>query len=180
MTTSRADQALAYLGSEIRRLEAENAELREELRRDQMTGLYNARALKEFVAGSPWPGWYVFADGDGIGKLNKTVGHDRVNEYILEFGTWLRSVTRHVREGYKGEERRAQPLASDAWAIRRHGDEFLVWCSSKMGALRIRNAIRRWRSKDGIVSWSAGMGKDTQTADANCTEFKKRRKDLAA
>lgn len=163
----------------LKRLELENAELRRQLRVDLLTQLYNGRALREFVESSRYDGYFVFADGDGMGALNKDLGHSVVDAYIVEFGAWLQSQVRYVRDGrteYGGVERRRNPCTADAWASREHGDEFLVWCSNQRGALRIRNAIRRWHSVDGRVTFSAGMGRDIDTADGNCTAFKRRRK----
>lgn len=160
----------------IESLEEENTQLRQQLRIDRLTGIYNERALEEYVAASRYEGYYIFADGDGIGELNKTIGHEAVNIYISEFGTWLRSQVRYVRDGFDGFNRRRLPGTADAIGVRKHGDEFMVWCSNKRGALRVRNAIRRWRSADGQVTFSAGMGKDRQTADMNCSDFKRKRK----
>lgn len=146
-----------------RKLEEENRMLREELRTDRLTGIPNERALEEFVAARRCSGYYIFSDMDGMGLLNKhpDFGHDRVNDYIREFGEWLR---KNVR---------SENLSI---ASRKHGDEFLVWCSNKKGALRIRNSIRSWQSKDGRVTVSAGMGRDVQTADCNMSRFKEERK----
>lgn len=190
-STARAEAqtALSSLMSIVEGLEAENAGLRQEvvdLRRDQrvdrLTGIYNTLAMEEYVEASRYDGYYIFADGDGMGVLNKDpeVGHDRVNEYIAEFGAWLRSQTRYIRDGFDGEERRRTPACADAIAVRKHGDEFLVWASNKRGAMRIRNAIRTWSSADGRVTFSAGLGPDKATADMNCTDFKKRRKEKTA
>jgi len=175
----KASLTIAALLVDIQRLEDENTALRKQLRIDRLTGIYNDRALEEYVAASRYEGYYVFADGDGMGALNKTLGHEVVNEYIHEFGTWLRAQVRYIRDGhveYDGVERRRTPATADAIAVRKHGDEFLVWCSNKRGALRIRNAIRNWRSSDGRVTFSAGLGKDLQTADMNCSDYKKERK----
>lgn len=174
--TKKSELALLALASELERLERANTELREEVRRDHLTGAYNLRALLEHVDASRYEGWYVFADGDGLGRLNKTVGHDTVNRYIVEFGDWLRQQTRYVRDGFDGVERRRNPATADAIATRFGGDEFVIWCSNKRGALRIRNAIRTWRSRDHLVSFSAGMGRDRAIADSNCTHFKERRR----
>ena len=174
--SNQVDSMLQEIVRRVRSLEEENARLREELRIDHLTGIFNMLAFKERVEESRYPGYYVFADGDGMGRLNKhpDYGHDRVNGYIKEFGNWLRTETRAIRDGYTGEERRVRPVMADAIAVRKHGDEFLVWCSSRRGAVRIRNAIRRWRSADGVVTFSSGMGKCIKSADANCTAWKER------
>lgn len=149
-------------------------------RRHAKTGLFNLRAFEEFVRASRWDGYYVFADGDGIGALNKDpeVGHDRVDEEIAAFAQWLRRQVRYVRGEaveWDGVERRRRAASSDAICCCFGGDEFLVWSSSQKGALRIRNAIRRYRSAAG-VTWSAGMGQTRKDADERCSAFKLNRK----
>jgi GGDEF domain-containing protein len=177
----KLDVRLAFrtIAREMKRLREENTRLREQLRRDRLTGIYNELALDEYVQNSRYEGYYVFADGDGMGTLNKTLGHDAVNDYIAEFGQALRKMTRYVRDGYDGHDRRRVPATADAIAIRKHGDEFIAWCSNKRGALRIRNTIRKWKSKDGVVSFSAGMGRTKQIADENCTAWKRLKKNVA-
>lgn len=140
--------------------------LHEQVRTDRLTGIYNMVAMEEHIAASRYEGYYVFADLDEMGKRNKSCGHDRVNKYIAEFGQWLRATTRGIRGN----------TPCDAIAIRKHGDEFLVWCSSKRGSIAIRNRIRQWTSKDKTVTCSAGIGRDVKTADLNCSRFKKTRK----
>jgi hypothetical protein len=51
---------------------------------------------------------------------------------------------------------------------RKGGDEFLVWCETRAGARRIRDAIREWTSEDDAVSASAGLGQDADAADSAC------------
>lgn len=149
--------AIEEVKSLVRQLREENADLRKQIRTDRLTGIFNMQALEEHVSASRYDGYYIFADMDGLGVLNKTAGHHVVDGYIKEFGLWLRASTR---------------LACDAIAIRQHGDEFLVWCSNKRAAIAIRNRIRQWCSKDGIVTCSAGMGRKIETADSNCSHFK--------
>lgn len=164
MQGNKIHNAVEELLSEIRRLQEENAALRQQVRRDRLTGIHNQRALEEFIEASRFPGYYIFCDMDDLGKLNKTLGHDVVNEYIREFGEWLAQNVRGAR------------ITGMAMESRKHGDEFLCWCSNKKGAMRIRNAVRAWRSQDGRVTCSAGIGPDKRTADMNCTLFKERRK----
>lgn len=166
MQGTRVFNAVEELLSEIRRLTKENASLREQARTDRLTGIFNTTALEEHIAASRYDGYYIFADMDGMGALNKTLGHERVNEYLREFGAWLRQNTRAARAS----------VQCDAIAIRKHGDEFLVWCSNKKGALAIRNRIRKWASIDGRLTCSAGMGRELEIADENCSAFKVRRK----
>jgi GGDEF domain-containing protein len=166
MNGTRVISAVEELLSELRRLTEENDLLRQQVRTDRLTGIFNVQALEEYIAGSRYEGYYVFADMDGLGILNKILGHGVVDEYIKEFGLWLRSNTRAARAA----------LPCDAIAIRHHGDEFLVWCSNKKGSAAIRNRIRGWASQDGEVTCSAGMGRELAIADANCSEFKRKRK----
>lgn len=164
MQGTKLYNAVEELLSEVKRLQEENAALRQQVRRDRLTGIHNQRALEEFIEASRYPGYYIFCDMDGLGKLNKTIGHEAVNEYIREFGEWLADNVRDAR------------IDGMAMESRKHGDEFLCWCSNKKGAMRIRNAVRAWRSNDGRVTCSAGIGPDKRTADMNCTRFKERRK----
>ena len=145
---------------ELTLLRRENDSLKKELRTDRLTGISNMLAMEEHVALMPQSGVYVFADLDNLGKRNKTDGHHVVDEYIKEFGAWIRDNTRE----------------DDSIAIRHHGDEFMVWCSTLQAALAIRNRVRNWRSEDSTVTCSAGIGHDIPTADTECSKFKRLRK----
>jgi len=166
MKGTRILSAVDELLTEIRRLTEENDALRQQVRTDRLTGIFNIHALEEHIESSRYEGYYIFADMDGMGVRNKIQGHDFVNGYIKEFGRWLSKTTRAARGG----------MPCDAIAIRKHGDEFLVWCSNKRGSVAIRNRIRQWCSEDGEVTCSAGLGRNIQTADMNCSDFKIRRK----
>lgn len=166
MKGTKIYNAVGELLEEFRRLKAENEKLHQQVRTDRLTGIFNMQALEEYIAKSRYEGYYIFCDIDGMGALNKVRGHEYVNDLIKEFGVWLRTNTRTVRD--RGP--------CDAIAIRKHGDEFLVWCSNKRSAVAIRNRIRQWRSENGDITVSAGMGKTMEIADGNCSEFKRRRK----
>lgn len=167
MKGTKIYNAVGELLEEIRRLSEENDKLRHQIRTDRLTGIFNMQALEEYIAKSRYEGYYIFCDIDGMGVLNKTLGHEHVNGLIKEFGVWLRTNTRSVRD--RGP--------CDAIAIRKHGDEFLVWCSNKRSATAIRNRIRAWRSQNGEITCSAGMGRTMEIADANCSNFKRQRKE---
>jgi len=163
-----AEKHLESILAEIMRLRTENDSLREELRRDHLTGIFNERALLEHVEDSPYPGWFIFIDGDHFGKLNKELGHEAVNMYIVEFAEWLRGQVRGMKR--MGD-------VADAIAIRKHGDEFLAWVSNKKGARRIRDLCRTWRSGDGRVTVSAGIGRDVNSASRRCTLHKESKRE---
>ena len=155
------------LFGEIERLEEQVAELKQQLKMDRMTGIFNRSAMKEHIANSRYEGWYVFADIDGLGAINKDKGHEKANAIIKEFGRWLRKNTRQARE----------EVPCDAIAIRQHGDEFLVWCSNRKGALAIRERIRNWYSLiNPDTTCSAGMGREADIADRNMAAAKRERK----
>lgn len=126
-----------------------------QLHTDDLTGIPNMRALEDHTKADG--GYYVFADMDKMGAMNKTLGHDRVNDYLKEFADWL---SRNVRE-------------SDSIACRKHGDEFLCWLPTRAGAASVRDRIRVWRSMDGRAKCSAGIGTTQHQADLNCSRSKK-------
>lgn len=170
MKGTRLYDALGEVLAYVKKLEEEITALKHQVRTDRMTGIFNMQAMEEHIAASRYDGYYVFCDMDGMGARNKVLGHDHVNEYIKEFGLWLRTTTRSARD--RGP--------CDAIAIRKHGDEFLVWCSNKKAAIAIKTRIRKWVSEDGEVTCSAGMGRTIQIADHNCSEYKRERKKQAA
>lgn len=140
----------------INALVEENKRLREQIRTDRLTGIYNQRALEEAMAESRYEGWLVFVDLNGLKRVNDELGHRAGDEVIIEFGVWLRMTTRAARD----------KVRCDAIAIRAHGDEFLVWTTNKRAARAIRDRVRRWRSQNGVTTASAGIGRDKHSADA--------------
>lgn len=131
---------------------------------DALTGMLNARGLERRTKSRDW-GWYVVADLNGFKAAQDAHkdGHAYGDRILLEFGEFLLTNTR------QGDMR-----ARDTITARLHGDEFAVWCETRTGAARIKDAIRAWRSADGNVSASAGMGLDIAGADAAMYLDKKR------
>lgn len=123
---------------------------------DSLTGLLNRRGLDRRTRGRDW-GWFVAADLDGFKRAQDThpEGHAYGDRILLEFTDSLLTNTRH------GEMR-----ARDIMCSRTGGDEFTIWCETRVGAYRIRDMIRGWHSEDHQVTASAGIGKDTDAADA--------------
>ena len=161
--------ALRNLFGEIERLETENTELRRRLKMDELTGIFNRTAMEDHIRHTPG-GWFVFADMDGLGAVNKEQGHDKADLYIKEFSWWLRRHTRQIRA----------EIPCDAICNREGGDEFLVWCSDEEGAQRVRDRIREWTSIDGKMTCSAGMAKERGGADRAMSESKRERKKVNA
>ena len=129
---------------------------------DCLTGLLNRRGLERRTHGRDW-GWFVVADLDGFKRAQDSHGGHAYGDAILvEFAEFLLTNTRQ----------REFP-ARDLLAARTGGDEFTIWTETRAGALRIKEAIREWTSKDGAVSASAGIGETTDAADAACYAAKK-------
>lgn len=134
--------------------------LREQLRHyrylathDQLTGLLNRRGLDE-TGGDH----YVVADLNGFkaAQDKHPLGHAFGDAVLCAFARFLEL---NIREG-------------DAVACRSGGDEFVVRCDSRQGAVRIANMIVGWTYCG--VSASAGVGSTVREADADCYNNKPR------
>lgn len=118
---------------------------------DSLTGLYNRRGLDRRTR-RDGQSWFVFVDLDGFKAAQDAhpLGHAYGDEVLREFAHFLSEQTR----------------GSDVTLAREGGDEFVVRIDSRAGARRVRDLVRRWRSRDGRVSASAGLGADVEAADA--------------
>lgn len=125
---------------------------------DPLTGLLNRRGLERRTAARDW-GWFVAIDLDGFKSAqdHHPDGHSYGDGILRELAAFLRD---SIRSG-------------DVLASRKGGDEFLVWVETRAGARRIRDAVRAWRSADGKVGASAGLGRTPDAADAACYLDKK-------
>jgi len=150
----------------INQLIEENRKLRQQVRTDRLTGLYNERALLEFVSASRHDGWYVFCDMNGMKRINDTLGHAAADKYIQEFGVWLFDHTRNTRDR----------IGCDAISVRKHGDEFVVWTTNRRAARAISRRVNKWASNDGNVTVSAGIGRTMRDADAAMYRNKQQQK----
>lgn len=123
---------------------------------DSLTGLLNRRGLDRRTRGRDW-GFFVVADLDGFKSAQDVHpdGHTYGDRILLEFTDFLLTNTR------RGDMR-----ARDIMCSRTGGDEFTIWCETRVGAHRIKDMIRGWHSEDHQVTASAGIGKDTDAADA--------------
>lgn len=130
-------------------LEAERATREAEV--DSLTGLYNRRGLDRRTRRNG-ASWFVFVDLDGFKRAQdeSPLGHAYGDEVLREFAHWLAEQTR----------------GSDVTLAREGGDEFVVRIDSRAGARRVRDLVRTWRSHDGAVTASAGLGADVEAADA--------------
>jgi len=136
---------------------------------NDLTGLLNRRGLERRTRGRDW-GWYVVADLNDFKAAQDRpgCGHAYGDEILVEFADFLMENTRH-------HDMRAR----DILAARTGGDEFTIWTETRSGARRIKEAIRAWTSKDGVVTASAGIGKDADAADVACYMNKTEHKDKA-
>lgn len=133
---------------------------------DALTGLLNRRGLDRRTKGRDW-GWFVCADLDGFKAAQDANprGHTYGDEVLIEFADFLLMNTRQ-----------RDMRARDLLAARKGGDEFAIWCETRTGARRIKEAIRKWSSKDGKVRASAGLGDSIESADGACYSDKLTRK----
>ena len=134
---------------------------------DVLTGVLNNRGLIRRTRGRDW-GWWVMADLNCF-KLAQDAhedGHAYGDRILVEFAIFLAEATR----GQNGQ--RPGDIVG-----RKGGDEFLVWCETRLGARKIRDRIREWASRDGKVTSAAGFGEDPETADAALYIHKQRLKE---
>ena len=120
-----------------------------------LTGLLNRRGLTRRTQNRDW-GWFVVADLDGFKAAQDQPerGHKYGDDVLIEFADFLMMNTRQ-----------RDMRARDLLAARIGGDEFAIWTETRAGARRIKEAIRKWSSKDGEVRASAGIGETIETAD---------------
>jgi GGDEF domain-containing protein len=107
------------LAAEVARLMSENAQLRTEnadLQIDETTGLYTKKVFDKKVdkmlalaREHSKPVAYLFADGDGLKKINDTYGHDAGNEVIAHLAQVLHTNVR-TYNSYSNYERRRGSL----------------------------------------------------------------------
>jgi GGDEF domain-containing protein len=123
---------------------------------DSLTGLLNRRGLERRTQARDW-GVFVVADLDGFKTAQDAhpEGHAYGDRVLREFAEFLLTNTRQ-------DELRARDLL----VARSGGDEFIVWCETRIGGEMVKDRIRQWRSEDGKVGASAGLGKDPSAADA--------------
>lgn len=121
---------------------------------DPLTGLYNRRGLTRRTRRHGGASWFVFCDLDGFKAAQDAnpSGHAYGDEVLREFAHFLREQTR----------------GADVTLAREGGDEFVVRVDSRAGARRVRDLVRAWRSIDGAVTASAGLGADAESADCAC------------
>lgn len=152
------DLTLTHVLERYQLLQSENEKLRKQTETDKLTGLGNLLALERRTHARD--GWFVMADLNNFKHAQDShpEGHAYGDRILREFAHFLQMIT-HTGRGFSNER----------VATRKGGDEFVIWCPKRYTARRIRNQIREWRSLDGKVSASAGLGKDLATAD--CTMY---------
>lgn len=174
MTDTTNDLSRTTLVHRTKELEERLAAERARATLDALTGLGNLRALNE----SDFLSFVVMADLNGF-KAAQDKHPDRHaygDRILIEFATFLRSITRTVDTTAASDQ---MPRMHDVVAYRKGGDEFAVLCDTQ-GASRILDAIRKWRSKDGRVTASAGSGANMEVADAALYADKERWKAAAS
>lgn len=149
----------SWLVDRVLELEEENYRLRRAIETDSLTSIRNELGLAAAVADRA--GWYIYVDLNGFKAINDKHGHEAGDAVLREFAEFLRSNTRQAPSD-KWNARKCDSVAS-----RMHGDEFVVWTETNLGAHRIRRAIKKWRStRFTEASASAGIGRTIVDADA--------------
>jgi len=128
---------------ELARLKEENARLQRELHRDDLTGLYNARCLRERLRycieerhQSGDQPVLLFLDVDGFKQVNETHGHLAAGKILGDLG---RLLSRWIR--------------LEDLAFRYGGDEFVILVSGgEAGARRVAERIRQGLLKHRFVA----------------------------
>jgi diguanylate cyclase (GGDEF)-like protein len=153
------DLTVTTLVDRVNGLELELARLRGESETDALTGLGNRRMLDRRRS----EGYYLVVDLDGFkaAQDHHPLGHQYGDQVLREFSDYLRGVCR----------------ADDSVVLARTGgDEFTINVHNIQAAERLETAVHCWRSRDGKVSASCGIGRDTTSADAAMYHDKDRRR----
>jgi diguanylate cyclase (GGDEF)-like protein/PAS domain S-box-containing protein len=117
------DELFESIGRQVGRVierERHVAEVRALALTDELTGLYNRRGFMtlarhqlRIIARSKNPNVVLFADLDGLKRINDVLGHEAGDEAIVSFASALRRT-------FRGED----------IAARLGGDEFVVWMNT--------------------------------------------------
>lgn len=162
LTATQYSNLLEYCAKQQNQLSETRDKLdrrRDEAHRHPLTGLWNARGLHARTKDRDW-GWWVACDLDSFKKAQDLhdEGHAYGDRILMEFATFLLKTSRR-----------------DDIVAHPHGDEFLIWCESREGAMRLKESIREWASQDARVTASAGLGDLPETADTALYMNKKTR-----
>lgn len=126
-----------------------NAELRNRLLTDSLTGLRNRTWLDENLPNHD--GFLVLLDLDRFKQVNDLHGYEAGDQVLREFAHFLATSCRSGRDG-----RAADAVASP---VRRGGDEFLVLTDSEEAANALQERLGRWCSLRWGVTVSSGIGR---------------------
>lgn len=145
------DMTITVLLNRIQILEAAVNDERRRAEVDALTGIGNLLMLER--RSSARGGWFVMADLNGFKQAQDSHpdGHVFGDTVLKEFASFL---VRSCRD------------RQDRLAIRKGGDEFVIWCQERHGARAIKERIRKWKSIYGDVTAAAGLGSDIYSADA--------------
>lgn len=127
-----------------------NAELRNRLLTDSLTGLRNRTWLDENLPNHD--GFLVLLDLDRFKQVNDLHGYEAGDQILREFADFLATSCRSGRDG-----RTADAVASPA--VRRGGDEFLVLTDTRAAAEALQERLGRWCSLRWGVTVSSGTGR---------------------
>lgn len=113
-------QHLAESNQRVHQLETENAELKESVFIDSLTGCYNDKFLEHYIQENFDPNREdgqistIYFDVNGLKSVNDSLGHKAGDELIKNAAVYLKSLFR-----------------DEDLIIHLHGDEFLVICKNQ-------------------------------------------------
>lgn len=136
-------------------LQRELKKLHHEARHDKLTGLPNRRGFDEDVGEGE--GLYIAID------LNHFKRKQDQHPLKHEFGDL---VLRAFAEFLVANVRTGDRIP----CCRKGGDEFILWCPTYVGAMRVRSILLEW-SYCGVTA-SVGIGRTVQSADIRMYENK--------
>lgn len=159
LTATQYTRLLQYCAMQQETLDSTRDRLdhrRDEADRDLLTGLWNRRGLERRTKARDW-GWWVAIDLNGFkaAQDEHDDGHAYGDRILVEFSAFVSDITR--RDDITG---------------RVGGDEFLIWTETREAAMRIRDTIRWWKSRDDRVTASAGLGDIPETAETALYMYK--------
>lgn len=147
------DLTKTQLSLNVEALQAEVDQLRHDASHDKLTGLPNRRGFDD-RAGKD--GLYIAIDLNNFKRLQDR--HELKHEFgDLVLVAFARFLVANVRE-------------TDRVPCRKGGDEFILWCPTYLGALKVKKRLHEW-SYCGVTA-SVGIGRTPESADVRMYEDK--------